>query len=206
MARLLTALVVIILCATAATRGVDVVRFSLARAGAATPQARIEAVQPWVAAPGLAGEALAVSLATASPADPDAARQRAEALGALLAVRPLASSSWLSLAGARLVARAPYDTVLGALTMSALTGANEGALMYRRGTFELVQWEVLPADLRRRAITDVAVPTVAAIVTDAEAGVAKAVLAAKSQDTRQEIGGLLRAEGVPMKDLARIGL
>jgi hypothetical protein len=204
--RYLTAFVVIGLASFAVWHGWSVVRFSLARTDAATPERRAEAVRPWTAVPGLAGEALQASLANiADPNDTQAVRRREETLGALLAVHPLSSTTWLSLAGTRLISRAAYDKVLGALAMSSLTGANEGAIMLQRGTFGLVQWEILPPDARRRVIADLA-GAIEATVRDDEIAPAKTVLSTKAADTRREIANLMRADGVPGKELARMGL
>src|SRR5262249_32782570 len=156
-ARLATAAAVIGVAAFTAWHGAGMVRFALAVSAAATPAARAEAARPWTATPGLAGRALEASLVNLSDAsDVAALRAREEPLTALLAVHPLASAEWLSLAGTRLVARESYAKVLGALAMSSLTGPNEGVIMLQRGTFGLVQWEILPADARRRVIVDLA--------------------------------------------------
>src|SRR5215813_461662 len=94
--RLLTTVAVIGLCAFAAWRGVDIVRFVAASEGATADQHRVEALRPWVATPGLAVAALEASLATAlDPTDIDGARRRGEQIGALLARRPLSSMHWL---------------------------------------------------------------------------------------------------------------
>ena len=54
----------------------------------------------------------------------------------------------------RLATAAPYGDVLAALKMSAVTGANEDELMWRRGIFGLLQWEALPAAAQDRTIAD----------------------------------------------------
>jgi hypothetical protein len=206
-ARLATAFAVIALSAVAVSHGWSIVRFSWTRAGASTPASRAEAVRPWSAVPGLAGEALGASLANvADPRDSEAARRREETLSAMLSVHPLSSTGWLSLAGTRLVLREAYQKVLGALAMSSLTGANEGSLMLRRGVFGLVQWEILPPDARRRVIADLAGAVLEMSVQDIEIVPAKNVLSAKAEDTRREIADQLRAEAVPDKELARMGL
>ena len=206
-ARLATAAAVIGLGAFAAWHGSNIVRYSWALADAATPARRAEAARIWTATPGLGGPALRASLSTiADAADVGAVREREETLTALLAVQPLSSADWLSLAAMRLVAHESYDKVLGALAMSSLTGPNEGEVMLRRGTFGLVQWEILPADARRRVIADLAGAILQTTVRDGEIAPAKNVLSVKSADTRREIAGLLGAEGVPAKELARMGL
>jgi hypothetical protein len=206
-ARLATAFSVIALSAFAVSHGSGIVRFSLARDGAATPESRAEAVRRWSTAPGLAGEALGASLASvADPRDSEAVRRREETLSALLSVHPLSSTAWLSLAGTRLVVREAYQKVLSALAMSSLTGANEGSLMLRRGIFGLVQWEILPPDARHRVIADLAGAILEMSVQDIEIVPAKNVLSAKAEGTRREIADLLRAQGAPDKELARMGL
>jgi len=206
-ARLATAAAVIGAGAFTAWHGAGIVRFALAVADAATPAARAEAARPWTATPGLAGRALEASLVNLSGAsDAAAVRVREETLSALLAVHPMASADWLSLAGTRLVARESYDKVLGALAMSSLTGPNEGGIMLRRGTFGLVQWEILPADARRRVIVDLAGAIRQTSVHDVAIAPAKSVLGVKAAETRREIAGLLAAEGVPASELVRMGL
>jgi hypothetical protein len=203
-ARIFTALAVIALCGLAVSHGWGIARFAIARTGVASQP---DAVRPWIAVPGIAAAALEASLTEVADAgDADAAGKRSEELSAVLAVHPLSSATWLSLAGMRLVAHQPYDKVLGALTMSLLTGANEGSIMMQRGTFGLVQWEVLPADMRKRIIADLAGAILETGVRDSELVPAKNVLAAKAAETRREISNLLRAEQVPAKELARMGL
>jgi len=205
--RLATAVAVIGLAAFTAWRGADIVGFSLAVSAAATPTARAEAARPWTTTPGLAALALRDALVDVSDAsDLAAVRAREETLTALLAVQPLAPTDWLSLAGARLVARDGYDKVLDALAMSSLTGPNEGNLMLARGTFGLVQWEILPADARRRVIADLAGAILQTTVRDGEIAPAKSVLSVKSAETRREIADLLGTEGMPANVLARLGL
>lgn len=205
--RLLTTVAVIGLCAFAAWRGVDIVRFVAASEGATADQHRVEALRPWVATPGLAVAALEASLATAlDPTDLDGARRRGEQIGALLARRPLSSMHWLSLAGTRLVANEGFDKVLAALALSALTGPNEGSIMLQRGAFGLLQWEILPPDFRKRTIVDLAGALTGMTVRDGEIAPAKSILARKSAETRQDIAALLLAEGVSPAELLRLGL
>jgi hypothetical protein len=203
--RLLTAVAVIGLCAFAAFRGWGIVGFAVARAhGASGDQ---QAVRAWIGVAGLAGAAREASLTqVADPADIEGARQRGEDLAAILSVRPLSSTNWLSLAGMRLVTAQPYQQVLAALTMSWVTGANEGAVMLQRGIFGLLQWEALPPDARKRIIADLAGVVLGTSIHDVSITPAKNVLSNKSADTRREIAGLLRAEGVSATELARMGL
>src|SRR5262245_8359113 len=123
-----TAVAVIALCAFAVIHGSNIVRFALARSESPVGR-RADAVRAWLAAPGLAAAAREAALTpVVDPADVDGARRRGDGLAAMLAVRPLSSSAWLSLAGIWLVTAQPYQQVLAALTMSSVTGPNEGPL------------------------------------------------------------------------------
>jgi hypothetical protein len=206
-ARLLTALAIIGICGLAVTRGFEIVRFANARAAVAAGQDRADAVRRWTAVSGVAGAALEVSLTDAiSPTDSDGARRRADQFAAILSVRPLSSVNWLSLAGMRFVARQPFDKVLAAVALSSLTGPNEGYVMSQRGIFGLVQWENLPADVRKRTATDLVGVILGNSITIPERTTTEEVLTAKSADTRREIAELLVSEGLPSNEVARIGL
>ena len=206
-ARLLTAVAVIGLCAFALVRGVGIARFADARAHAGAPDARADAMRAWIDVPGVAADARQAMLTGgADPRDTEGARKREQALAAVLAARPLSSASWLSLAGARLVAHEPYDKVLAALAMSSVTGPNEGNIMLSRGIFGLVLWSALPPDARARTITDLAEPMRIALTPDPEVAAARGVLAGLGAPARDEIGALLRAQGVGEHELARVGL
>jgi hypothetical protein len=203
-ARLLTAFAVMLVSALTVSRGLSIVRFVDARANGAS---REHPVDPWIATPGLAGAAREASLTQVTdPTDIEGTGKRAEELAALLAVQPLSSANWLSLAGMRLVSGQPYGSVLAATAMSSVTGANQGPVMMQRGIFGLLQWDILPADARRRVIADLVGPMLAAIVSDADAAAAKGAVNTTSAAARREIADLLRAEGVSAKSLARIGL
>jgi hypothetical protein len=134
------------------------------------------------------------------------ARDRADGLAAIAAIHPLSSANWLALAGMRLVTGQPYQQVLDALAMSALTGPNEGAIMLQRGVFGLLQWERLPEDVRRHTATDLAGAILGTSVQDVDLLSAKNILREKSPQTRQELADLLRADGVPASELDRMGL
>jgi len=187
--------------------GWRIVSFAQARARAAPGDLQAKAVRPWIAETGLAVAALETSLAQAADAaDAEAVRRREADLAAILSVAPLSSTHWLSLAGLRLVAAHPYEQVVAALTMSWVTGGNEGGLMLQRGLFGLLQWEVLPGDARKRTIADIAGVVVGTSVQDVDFSRAKSVLGGKSPDMRREVSDLLRAQGVSPADLARMGL
>jgi hypothetical protein len=205
--RLLTAVAVIGLCAFAVLYGYRILVFTAARAHLAPDDRQAGAVRAWSTVPGLAGFAGQATLTLMrDEADMETARQRRDDLAALLSVWPLSSSDWLSLAGVRLVTIEPYEQVLAALAMSSVTGPNEGGLMFQRGIFGVLQWEVLPTDFRKRAIADLAGMIAATPIEDTDMDRIKNILLAKSADTRREVTGLLRAQGVPGSELARMGL
>jgi hypothetical protein len=131
------------------------------------------------------------------------AQNRAKALAMLLAVRPLSSSDWLSLAGVRVATGAPSGQIRSALTMSYLSGPNEDMFILQRGMFGLLQWEALTDTDRRRIIHDLA----GAITDDTipDSGQIKTILGEKSAEVRTQIAAMLEAEQVPSADLARIG-
>jgi hypothetical protein len=205
--RILTALAVVGLSGWTVSCGWAIVRFSRARASVASHEDRAHAVQPWIAVTGIAGAALEASLTDAAdPTDIDRIRKRSEEFAAILSVRPISSMNWLSFASMRLVAGQPFDQVLDALALSSLTGANEGRVMSQRGIFGLWQWENLPSHVRKQMVAGLAGAMLERAVSDQERSSADRILATKSADTRREIAGLLRAEGLSAADLGRIGL
>ena len=200
--RLLTILIVLVTCGYAAMRGWEVVGFAVA-----VEQTRGDAADSflgWRDVPGISGAAINAALSRmpfeTSPAD---AERRADTLGMLLAVRPLSSSDWLSLAGVRVASDAPRDKVISALTMSYLSGPNED-IMLQRGIFGLLQWEMLTDADRQRVIRDLAGAITANAIPDL--GTIKLILDQKSAEARSDVQAMLGAERVPPADLARIGL
>jgi hypothetical protein len=195
------------LCAMAMSRGWAIVEFGFARAEASGADQATAALARWKDVPGLREASLEASLPSMSDAtDIAGARARAEGLTAIAAVHPLSSANWLALAGMRLVTGQPYQQVLDALAMSALTGPNEGAVMLQRGAFGLLQWERLPEDVRRRTALDLAGAILGTNVQDVDLLPAKNILREKPPQTRQEVGDLLRADGVSVTELDRIDL
>ena len=196
--RFLTALAVVGLCALAVSRGWDIVRFSMADAGL-----QAEAVRPWVAVSGLSFSAQESLLTDeADPGDEKRAQKRRNELTDILAVRPLSSEYWLALSEIRLVTLEPSNKVVEAFELSTLTGANEDYMMARRGVFGVSHWEVLPAEVRMRAATDL----VAGPLSDRTVAKLRTALSGKTETVRQEIRTALEAEGLAPKELARISL
>lgn len=205
--RLLTAFAIIVLCGFAAIRGWSIAHFVEDRARFSSSQSEVGGVDLWIGVPGLSTAALETSPAqTPDASEIEGVRKRAQRLATLLSLRPLSSGSWLSLAEARLMTARPYKEVLSALLMSSLTGPNEGAIMWQRGTFGLLLWQLLPSDARTRTIRDLAGALLETSIGDGEIRVERNLLSMKSAETRAVIASLLRAQGVTQAKLDRMGL
>jgi hypothetical protein len=206
--RFSTSLVIIGLCIFAASRGWSTADFAIARAGLGSQdEQQVGPVRAWIGAPGLAAAAMRASFTQMTDAaDLDGARKRADELSAFLAVRPLSSADWLSLAEMRLVAGQAQTDVLAALRMSHIAGPNEGSIMWQRGLFGMMVWELLPPDARKRAIDDVSGAIAGTPIGNTDLAPAKRILTTKSSETKQEITGLIRGKGVSDVQLARLGI
>jgi hypothetical protein len=123
-----------------------------------------------------------------------------------VAIRPLSSGDWLSLAEMQLAAGQSRTDILAALRMSELAGPNEGSLMWQRGTFGLMIWELLPLDARRQAVDDISGAIAGTPIGNTDLAPANQILTAKSSETKEEITGLIRGKGVSAVQLARLGL
>jgi hypothetical protein len=205
--RLLTAIVMIGLCAVGISRGWNLIRFSSVKAGLSPSQNAASILGPWTTVPGVATAALESSATTVTgPTDVQGSLKRVDELAGLLSVQPMSSANWLSLSSMRLVTGQVTDKVLSALAMSSITGPNEDDVMIQRGLFGLLQWESIPSDVRRRTITDVAGAILLGEWTDRERGALTGVVKPKSAETRKEIADQLRIEGVPEKELGLLAL
>lgn len=205
--RWLTAFAILLLCSFAAVRGWGIAQFAEERARLASRQDGTTGLERWIGVPGLTASALEASLARGlQSSDVDGPRKRLESLVALLAVRPLAPESWLSLAGMQLVTAQPYKQILAALLMSSVTGPDEGRVMWRRGTLGLLLWQALPPDGRRRAIRDLAGAIQGTSIGNEEMGETRIILGVKSPETRSQIADLLRTDGVTDIYLDHMGL
>lgn len=160
----------------------------------------------WVGFPGLTTATIDASLKNETANAVGSAKRRVGELATLLAVRPLSSEDWLYLATALAADGEPYESILAALKMSRLTGPNEGGVMWERGIFGLLEWELLPPDVRRSTARDLAEPLAAGIVTETGIRVAEHALSMNSMDARTEISGLLRKLGVSAGQVAQLGL
>jgi hypothetical protein len=200
MARLLTAGGLIAVGAWAAAQGWSVVAFATARS-----EEGVAPTRAWVGSP-VAGAILDRRLDQLAAATEDAPHQRLELLSQRLAVRPLSSAAWLSLAGMRAVTGGAYGEMLAALKMSAVTGPNEARIMWQRGLFSVLQWEMLPVEFRIQAARDLAGPLAAGLIDDADANLAARLVQAKPTESRGQIASMLAAQSLAAVALQRIGL
>lgn len=189
-------------------RGWNVARFAYVRAQIIqSHDAETASLRRWIGTPGVTEAALKASLRSMTDAtDIEGARRRESGLAAIIAARPLSAENWLAIAGMRLVTGEPYQQVLDALAMSSVTGPNEGAVMWQRGIFGVLQWENLPQSARKRTISDLAGAVLGTSPNDGEFLSAKNILRGKPPLTREDVADLMRAEGVPPSALGRMGL
>jgi hypothetical protein len=109
----------------------------------------------WASVRGLASYAIEPSLVLPiDQNDKQAAATRHNLLIAVLSVKPLSSDHWLSLSAMRLVSGQRSEKAVEALTMSVLTGPNEGPVLLERAMFCFSIWELLPVEMQQRAAND----------------------------------------------------
>ena len=191
-----TGLLILALCSPAVLRGWDILRFSRADVNG-------EDTRPWAAVSGLTFSALESSLtALADSTDKGQIAKRKSEITEVLSMRPLAAEYWLTLAELRVIGDEPLLKALDALTLSTLTGPNEGYLITQRGIFGVSYWEILPSEIRNRAVTDLA----ARRLSGRNAERVRTILMGKTTDVRQNIRAALQARGFPIGDFSRIGL
>jgi len=202
--RILTSLAVVGLCAFAMFRGWDIVRFSIAEAGVdASKDADI--FQSWAGVPGLAFSARNASLTAIANSRGEArAAKLYDEISDILSVKPASADYWLSLSRMRFNAGQSSSKILKALSLSELTGANEGNVLPWRGIFGLALWDGAPPEVRKRTITDFAAAL--SYITERQQSAARAILLEKAENVRQEIRSQLLAEGAPANQLPGIGL
>lgn len=168
--------------------GLELTRFSLA-AQAEGPPSRL---RPWTTTPGVALLARS-AIVERSISDADA-RMELAAIGDLLARAPLDSDAWATAAELCLAAQGPLAKCLRGLTMSNLTGPNEGGVMAARAVLALPLWDRLPAQNRRFAATDLAGGWES--VLDRERVALRELISRADEATRAGLfSELLRAEG-----------
>ena len=205
--RLLSSAIILVLCVIAVGRGWNIAGFAEAEARVATRGGDVEVVRRWVGVPGLSGPALAVIVAREGRiGSPEASEARSDDLARLLSLRPLASADWLALAAVRLEAGKPTPAVEAALTMSWLTGPNEGSIMWRRAVFGILHWDALSPDAHNRIVADLAGSVVGHAASGEDFTLAGRLLSRQPQAMRLTVTEKLRAAGVSEADLEKLGL
>jgi hypothetical protein len=195
--RFITAVAVIGVCGFAVARGWNFTRFSLI-AMDKSAESREERVRAWTAAPGVASAAWKIVLPGLTATD-----SLRDGLSAVLSIKPLSSPDWLSFSGLQLSTDQSIETVVKSFELSMLTGPNEAEVMANRGIFGLSIWDALPARLKDRTVTDLAVGTIAAGATSK---LRTALAAEPDNNVRSELRTRLMAEGLSPKELEEIGL
>jgi hypothetical protein len=202
--RVVTAFALIVVSSLTAWSGANIVGFIKTEGEVASHKADATALASWFDTPALAIAARQAAVPdVADLADTGQVRRRLQELTAVLAVRPLSPVNWLSLASARLLTGEPFDKVIAALSMSSVTGPNEGTVMSQRGTFGLWQWESLPASMRESTMKDLAGAMLGGTISEEERRADIRILSTKGTAVRREIASMLRARGVPAKELVR---
>lgn len=199
--RLLTIVSILLLSLVTGVWGIGATEFAVSRAAVAVGMTA--SLNSWVGFPGVTVEALDVSLRDALTATADT---KASLLMASLAVRPLSAQGWLSLAGVRLALGRPMSEVNDALAMSWIVGPNEGIVMWRRGMFGALIWEVLTPGGRRQTIADIAGSLIDDAATDPDMQSGKILLSKKSDEVRAAISRALQGAGVSSDRIKEIGL
>jgi hypothetical protein len=203
--RLFTTLVIVCLCGFAMWRGWEVAAFAAMERSADATTA--DGLQRWTRIPGVSEAAMEKSLTlSGGAAGGSGAARRLDILNALLRSRPLSSTRWLSLAGARAMSAAPPGEVGSALRMSYLTGPNEGAIALQRGIFGLLEWEMLSPDMRMETARDLTAAAGQFYIPEQTAQIITGVLRGKPAETQTEIRAMLEASRMTPEQAARLGL
>lgn len=191
-----TALLILALCSPAVLRGWDILQFSRADVNG-------EDTRPWAGVSGLTFSALESSLtALADSTDKAQIAKRKNEITEVLSMRPLAAEYWLTLAELRVMGDEPLLKALDALTLSTLTGPNEGYLITQRGIFGVSYWEILPSAIKNRSVTELA----ARRLSGRNAERVRTILSGKTPEVRRDIRAALQARGFPIGEFPRIGL
>jgi hypothetical protein len=200
--RFWTTITMIAICGFAVFRGLSIVQFSFVTANLGSAEQRAEILNRWSTAPGIGLEALQSQLTQRiDPSDLKSANSRREALAAILSIKPLSSSDWLSLSGMQLITDQPMEQVLAGLMLSTVTGPNEGYVMADRGIFSVSLWEDLSPDLKRHVASDLSAGEMPDSVKF------RAVLSTKSGTVRNELRKAMLATGLSPKEVElRLGL
>jgi hypothetical protein len=192
--RLVTALVIIIVCGFAIARGWIIVQFSWSTMQTDILQKQPQVLQTWLTVPDVAANALQIALKHANTED---VVGRRGTLLTLLAIKPLSSPDWLALAQLQLVTDSPMDEVTASLLLSMVTGPNEGYVKAERAILGVAIWDKISPDLKRRTANDL---TASEVIDNPKV---RTALATKSQPVRSEIRTALVETGLSSKEIER---
>jgi hypothetical protein len=196
MIRLLTAIALIVISGVAVAQGWGIVRFFLAGMNIVSAEKRARIADSWRATAGITSTSLNDELADeTNRSDIIAPYHRRELLSALLSIKPLSSMDWLSLSKAELLTHQSMEDVFGGLTLSMLTGPNEGYVMAERGIYGVSLWPKLSPDLKRRVAHDLA----AAEYLDIEK--IRTFVPTQSEEVRIELREALIADGLSSQEI-----
>lgn len=187
---LLTAFAVIGIAFFAMSKGVQLTRFALAEMPAGD-EALGNRLAAWTHTPGIAGFARRHAVSELGLAA--GASERLAATADLLSRAPLDSGAWAMLAAMRFASGAPMEKGFSALSMSNLTGPNEGRIMAARAVLAIPLWRVLSQAGRRGAVSDLVGGW--AEVTEARHSVLRVYLGQQAAQTREEIRAALLLAG-----------
>jgi hypothetical protein len=201
MIRLLTAIALIVISGVAVAQGWGIVRFFLASTNIVSAEKRARIADSWRATSGITSTALNDELADeTNRSDIIAPYHRRELLSAVLSIKPLSSMDWLSLSKAELMTHQSMEDVFGSLTLSMLTGPNEGYVTAERGIYGVSLWQKLSPDLKRRVAHDLA----AAQYLDIQK--IRAFVPTQSEEVRTELREALIADGLSSQEIkSRLG-
>jgi hypothetical protein len=188
--RLLTALAVIGMSTFAMSMGVELTRFAFAEM-LADDETLKNRVTAWTNTPGIA--VFARRRVVSELGEAGDANERLAATADLLSRAPLDSGAWAMLAAMRFASGAPVEKGVSALSMSNLTGPNEGRIMAARAVLAIPLWRVLPPLSRRWAVNDLVSGW--AEVSEARHAVLRLLLRQQAAPARAEIRAALLLAG-----------
>jgi hypothetical protein len=205
--RYVTAAIVIFCCALTSIEGARVLLFVSAESRLLSqPNVTSDDIRGWYDVPGVQLQARSALLNYYdNNANQLALTAKRDQLIEVLSVAPMAPSQWVALAWAQFLTGEPRGNMLKSLTMSVLTGRNEGSVMIDRAIFGASTWELLPPESRQRIITDLA--ATAETMFDNERVRLINIFNGKTKQSREEIRtALAGTTGISHQALDRVGL
>lgn len=186
--RFVTTVSIVGLMAVCIERGASVLSFALAN-GSYGGANSLEKLQAYGHTPGVARFAHR-DYVFAQGVDVAA---RIDALTELLALTPLESAAWQNLAVLRLASGEKLEAILGALSVSAMTGPNEAPVMLMRAVLGIRLWSFMPPELRRTIASDIIGSW--SVAEESSKSNIRSGLALATMQSREELRALLLASG-----------